>query len=138
MILGPVAGRRNSRVQLAVTQLPPLEQAQQPPTVSARVARAAVDVAVGVDAVGAYVQLAPGVAGLHFGKQDAVFIGKLMGGVDGMNDIIAVFFGGHFILSFTVPGGKRCQSGILTQFSAKSKALSPFPCEMHKIKRGDP
>ena len=36
----PLAGRRNSMLLEAVTHTPPLEQAQQPPTVSAMVARA--------------------------------------------------------------------------------------------------
>ena len=70
-------------VLLEVTQSPPLEQAQHPPTVSARVARgAAVDLAVGVDAVGAHLQHPLGKAGLHPGDQNAALIGELVGGVD--------------------------------------------------------
>ena len=58
-------------VLLEVTQSPPLEQAQHPPTVSAR-----------VDAVGAHLQHPLGKAGLHPGDQNAALIGELVGGVD--------------------------------------------------------
>ena len=58
-------------VLLEVTQSPPLEQAQHPPTVSARVARAPPwTLPWGLK------------AGLHPGDQNAALIGELVGGVD--------------------------------------------------------
>lgn len=68
---------------LEVTQSPPLEQAQHPPHCVRQGGQgAAVDLAVGVDAVGAHLQHPLGKAGLHPGDQNAALIGELVGGVD--------------------------------------------------------
>lgn len=67
-------------VLLEVTQSPPLEQAQHPPHCVRQGGQgAAVDLAVGVDAVGAHLQHPLGKAGLHPGDQNAALIGELVG-----------------------------------------------------------
>ena len=67
-------------VLLEVTQSPPLEQAQHPPTVSARVARAPPwTLPWGLMLLG---PTSLGKAGLHPGDQNAALIGELVGGVD--------------------------------------------------------
>ena len=87
--------------QPEVTQLPPLEQAQQPPTVSARVDRAPPwTLPWGIDAVRAYNKLPLGIARPHVGEDDAVFIGERVGGVDPLDDGDGTVFGTHSAPSF--------------------------------------
>ena len=91
-------------------------------------------VAVGVGAVGAHGQLAPGAARLHIGEQDAVVIGELVGGVGGADDRNIMLFGGHLTLSFMISARIYFRTGILAQFCFKSKALCLFPYKKYRIR----
>lgn len=70
-------------VLLEVTQSPPFGTGAAPAHCVRQGGQgAAVDLAVGVDAVGAHLQHPLGKAGLHPGDQNAALIGELVGGVD--------------------------------------------------------